>query len=84
MNRLVMPISPSSLYFRLDPASLARLADEGAREMTLQDICLARWEIHAMTSDTTTDLIATIAIDLGKNVLHLVGMNDQGKIVLQA
>jgi hypothetical protein len=32
----------------------------------------------------STDLIATIAIDLGKNVLHLVGMNDQGKVVLQA
>jgi transposase len=36
-----------------------------------------------MTSDTTTDLIATIGIDLGKNVFHLVGMNEQGKIVLQ-
>jgi hypothetical protein len=52
--------------------------------MTLQEICLARLETHAMTSDTRTDLIATIGIDLGKNVLHLVGMNDQGKVVLQA
>jgi hypothetical protein len=52
--------------------------------MTLQEICLARLEIHAMTSGTRTDLIATIGIDLGKNVLHRVGMNDRGEVVLQA
>jgi transposase len=33
-----------------------------------------------MTHETTTEAIATIGIDLGKNTFHLIGMDARGKI----
>ena len=36
-----------------------------------------------MTHQTTTEAIATIGIDLGKNTFHLIGMDARGRIVLR-
>jgi hypothetical protein len=35
------------------------------------------------TSQKTSEIIATIGIDLGKNTFHLVGLDERGAIVLQ-
>jgi transposase len=37
----------------------------------------------AMSQGTDTVVISTIGIDTGKNTLHLVGLDDQGTIVLR-
>jgi hypothetical protein len=37
----------------------------------------------AMSQGTDTGVISTIGIDTGKNTLHLVGLDDQGTIVLR-
>jgi transposase len=36
-----------------------------------------------MTHQTTSECIATIGIDLGKNTFHLIGMDTRGRIVLR-
>ncbi|MBB3020782.1 hypothetical protein FHR70_003870 [Microvirga lupini] len=36
-----------------------------------------------MSHQTTTEAIATIGIDLGKNIFHLIGMDARGKILLR-
>ena len=36
-----------------------------------------------MSHQTTTEAIATIGIDLGKNTFHLIGMDARGKILLR-
>jgi transposase len=44
----------------------------------------AKLKEHAMrTSQKTPETITTIGIDLGKNTLHLVGLDKRGAIVLQ-
>ena len=36
-----------------------------------------------MKTNIEQDQVATIGIDTGKNTLHLIGLNSQGKIVLK-
>jgi len=50
----------------------------------MEDGIIPQLRSHAMTHQSASDeSIATIGIDLGKNIFHLVGMDARGRIVLR-
>src|SRR5215211_3753081 len=51
---------------------------------SMEDGIIPQLRSHAMTHQSASDeSIATIGIDLGKNIFHLIGMDARGRIVLR-